>query len=358
VGVLWRYLTARFTVAFAAVLLILVLVLGVVELIGDFDDVVRSSDGLLGALENAGLRILAFYLALLIPAAAFVAAFASLGTAARSLEVLAMKAGGISPLRAVIPILFVAVAISGLALVLNETVSIRAGEAYRRHVRGAEGTQVSFRRGSFWYHSGPYVYNVGDADPAARLLRDVAVFELDERGRLVRSVEAARAEISPDGTWQLSDAVIRSFDPDHPEAPPSYQRVARTELALSEERALLEAGLDALSIRDLQEYRAARPAGDPEQTRADALLQQRMTNPLSAFVFVLLAIPLGLRVERTRSLALPALQGVAAIFVFFTVREYGQTLASRGLTAPIGTAWAILAAFALFGAWQLWRVPR
>jgi lipopolysaccharide export LptBFGC system permease protein LptF len=83
-----------------------------------------------------------------------------------------------------------------------------------------------------------------------------------------------------------------------------------------------------------------------------------MTNPLSAFVFVLLAIPLGLRVERTRSLALPALQGVAAIFVFFTVREYGQTLASRGLTAPIGTAWAILAAFALFGAWQLWRVPR
>ena len=356
-GVLWRYLTARFSVAFAAVLFIMILALAAVELIGDFDDVVRASEGLLGALANVALRILSFYLVLLIPAAAFVAAFASLGTAARSLEVLAIKAGGISPLRAVIPILLAGVVISGLGLVLNETVSVRADAAYRRRVRG-DVPEVTFRRGSFWYHKGPYVYNVGDADPKARKLHDVAVFELDERGRLVRSIEADHAEIGPDGTWQLSDAVIRRFDPDQPAQTATYERVARTELALSEDRALLDAGLDALSIHDLREYRDARRPGDPEKTHAVALLQQRMTNPLSAFVFVLFAIPLALRVEQTRSLALPALQGVGAIFAFFTVREYGQTLASRGLTAPIGTAWSILAVFALLGAWQLWRVPR
>jgi lipopolysaccharide export system permease protein len=356
VGVLWRYLTARFSVAFAAVLFIMILALAAVELIGDFDDVVRASEGLVGALVNVALRILSFYLVLLIPAAAFVAAFASLGTAARSLEILAMKAGGVSPLRAVIPILLAGVVISGLGLVLNETVSVRADAAYRRLVRG-DAPEVTFRRGSFWYHKGPYVYNVGDADPKARKLHDVAVFELDERGRLVRSIEADHAEIGPDGTWQLSDAVIRRFDPGQPGAA-SYERVAHTELALSEDRALLDAGLDALSIHDLREYSDARRPGDPEQIRALALLQQRMTNPLSAFVFVLFAIPLALRVEQTRSLALPALQGVGAIFAFFTVREYGQTLASRGLTAPIGTAWSILAVFALLGVWQLWRVPR
>ena len=356
-GVLWRYLAARFSMAFAAVLFIMVLALAVVELIGDFDDVVRASEGFLGALSNVALRILSFYLTLLIPAAAFVAAFASLGTAARSLEVLAIKAGGISPLRAVVPLLVAGVAISGLGLVLNETVSVRAGEAYRRLVRG-NAPDVTFRRGSFWYHKGPYVYNVGDADPKAHRLHEIAVFELDERGRLVRSIEAATAEISADGSWQLSDAVIRSFDPDQPAKPATYERVARTELALTEDSALLDAGLDALSIHDLREYRDAHRPGDPEKTRAVALLQQRLTNPLSAFVFVLFAIPLALRVEQTRSLALPALQGVGAIFAFFTVREYGQTLAARGITAPAGTAWAILAVFALLGAWQLWRVPR
>ena len=357
-GVLWRYLTARFLVFFGAVLLILVLALGVVELIGDFDDVVRAADGLTGALDNDGLRILSFYLPLLIPAAAFVAAFGSLGTAARALEILAIKAGGISPLRAVIPILVAAAVISGLALLANETVAVRAREVYQSRVRGPNSTQVAFRRGSFWYHNGPYVYNVGDADPAKHQLHDVSVYELNERGRLVRSIEAGRAEIGADGTWLLSDAVIRRFDPEHPSAPAAYERVARTEITLHEESALLEAGLDALSIRELREYRDGRRGGDLEAVRAEALLHQRMTNPLSAFVFVVLGIPLGLRVEQHRSLALPALEGIAAIFLFFVVREYGQTLATRGITAPVGTAWTILAAFALFGTWQMWRMPR
>jgi LPS export ABC transporter permease LptG len=358
VGVLWRYLTARFLFFFVAVLFILVLALGVVELIGDFDDIIRAADGLRGALVNVALRILAFYTPLLIPAAAFVAAFGSIGTAARALEILAMKAGGISPMRAVIPILFAAAAISGLALALNETVAVRAGEIYRSRVRGPESTQVAFRRGSFWYHNGPYVYNVGDADPVKHELHDVEVYELNDRGRLVRSIEAARVEIDADGTWRLSDAVIRRFDPDHPAAPAGYERVAHTELTLPEENALLDAGLDALSIRELREYRDGRRTGDPEAVHAEALIHQRMTSPLSAFVFVVLGIPLGLRVEAHRSLALPALEGIAAIFVFFVVREYGQTLATRGITATVGTAWTILAAFGLFGAWQLWRVPR
>ena len=357
-GVLWRYLTARFLVFFAAVFFILILALGVVELIGDFDDVIRSADGLSGALVNVGLRILSFYLPLLVPATAFVAAFASLGTAARALEILAIKAGGISPLRAVIPILVAGVVISCIGLLLNETVVVRAGEIYRSRVRGSDAAQVAFRRGSFWYHSGPYVYNVGDADPASRQLHDVEVYELNEQGRLVRSIEASRVEIGADGKWLLSNAVIRRFDPEHPAAPASYERVARTELTLREENALLDAGLEALSIRQLREYRDGRRGGDPEVTRAEALLHQRMTNPLSALVFVVLAIPLGLRVEEHRSLALPALHGVVAIFLFFIVREYGQTLASRGITEPVGTPWAILAVFALFGTWQLWRVPR
>jgi lipopolysaccharide export system permease protein len=358
VGILWRYLTARFLLFFAAVFFILVLALGAVELIGDFDDVMRAADGLSGALVNVALRILAFWIPLLIPAATFVAAFGSLGTAARALEILAIKAGGISPLRAVIPILLAAVVISGLGLILNETVSVRAGEVYRSRVRGPNATQVTFRRGSFWYHNGPYVYNVGDADPAKHELHDVEVYELNERGRLVRSIEAARVEIGADGTWLLSDAVIRRFDPDRPAAPAGYERVARSELTLPKENALLDAGLDALSIRELREYRDGRRGGDPEAVRAEALLHQRMTSPLSGFVLVVLAIPLGLRVEEHRSLALPALQIVAAYFLLFIVREYGKTFASRGITAPVGTSWAILAAFGLFGAWQLWRVPR
>ncbi|MCU0668694.1 MAG: LptF/LptG family permease, partial [Myxococcota bacterium] len=98
--------------------------------------------------------------------------------------------------------------------------------------------------------------------------------------------------------------------------------------------------------------------GDTESLRAEALLHERVSDPLTSFLFALLAIPLGLRAERTRSLALPALQGVALVFAFLMVREYGGTLATEGVTAAASTPWVILAAFTLYGAITLWRVPR
>jgi LPS export ABC transporter permease LptG len=354
-GVLPRYFLARFVAAFAAVLAVLVLAVGVVELLGDFDDVVGSSEGFAGALLFVALRIPSQWLPLLVPVAAFAAAFVALGSAARSLEFVAIKAGGVSPLRVLVPVVVAGAVVSGLGLAANETLGVRAHEAWRRHVGGED--QVEFRRGSFWYHKGRYVYNVRDADPQARQLRHVAIFELDGKGQLVRSIQAARARVE-DGRWQLDDAVIRRFVPGDPAAPVSFERLPHTELVLSEDLALFDAGVQGLSIADLREYREERPPDDPEAIRAEALLHDRITEPLSAFVFVLLAIPLGLRVERTRSLAVPALQGVGALFAFWTVREYGITLATQGLVAPAATPWLILAAAGAASAWLLARTPR
>ena len=354
-SVVSRYFLARFVTGFAAVLLVLVLAVAVVELLGDFEDVVASSEGFAGALSFVALRIPSQWLPLLVPVAAFVAAFFTLGSAARSLEFVALKAGGVSPLRVLVPLTLAGLVVSGLGLLANETLGIRAHEAWRRQARGED--QLEFRRGSFWYHRGRYVYNVRDADPQARQLRGVAIFELDRHGRLVRSIQAARAHVDGEGRWQLDDAVIRTFAPGAPQAPASFERLPHTELTLQDEPALLEAGVEGLSIAHLREYRAEH-AGDPVALRAEALLHDRITEPLSAFVFVLLAIPLGLQVERTRTLALPAMQGVAALFAFWTLREYGVALASQGIAPPAATPWLILGGFAVLGAWLLARTPR
>ena len=84
----------------------------------------------------------------------------------------------------------------------------------------------------------------------------------------------------------------------------------------------------------------------------------RLSSPLTVAVFVLLAVPLALRVEQTHSMARSALIGVAVLFVFYLVREYGTTLASRGATPPTLTAWLLLLLFAGYGALQLYRTPR
>jgi lipopolysaccharide export system permease protein len=356
-GVLTRYVLVRFVTTFVAALLGFVVLVGVIELLADFGDVIGSSSSILDAWIVLVLRIPHKHLPILIPASAFAAAYLSIGTAARANEILAMKAGGVSPLRVVVPVLVAAAVISGIALLVNETVAVRAHEISRR--RSGDGDEVTFRRGSFWYHKGHTIYNVRDADPAARALLDIAIFELDDRGRLLRTIQAARATMGGEaGRWHLTDAVMRTFDPDDVGAASSYQKLADAEIDLPDEKALLDVGVSALSIGDLREYRDQQEPGDTENVRAEALLHERMTEPFAALVFVVLAIPLALRVERTRSLAVPALQGVAAIFLFYMIREYGGTLATTGVTPAQGTPWFIVAAFLLFGAVQMWRMPR
>lgn len=357
VGVLSRYLLARFIATFGAVLTGLALLVGVLELLADFGDVMGGG-GFAEALTIAALRVPHKHLPLLIPIAAFAAAYLSVGSAARAYEILAMKAGGLSPLRMLAPILVAAVLISGFALLFNETLALRAYDASRRIADG-DGAEVTFRRGSFWYHKDDTVYNVRDADPAARELRDVAIFELDRRGRLRRSILARRATIGEDGRWRLSDAVLREFRPDDASAPPVYQRLAQTEIERpDDETALLSAGVSDLSIRQLREYRSGQTPGDTESVRAEALLHERMAQPLASLLFVVLALPLGLRVEQTGNMALPALQGLLVIFAFFMLSEYGGTLATQGVTSAAATPWTILAAFLAFGAWRVWRAPR
>jgi lipopolysaccharide export system permease protein len=356
VGVLARYLLVRFLVLFAAVLAILVVLVAVVELLADFGDFVREGLGFSDALALVALRIPHKHLPLLIPIASFSAAFLAVGGAARTNEVIAMKAGGVSPLRVLIPVLGCAVVISGFALLFNETIAVRAREAGRR-ISG-DDSELTFRRGSFWYHKGHTIYNVRDADPATRVLHDVAIFDLDERGRLVRSIRAVEATIEPGDRWRLSDAVLQSFDPEDPRGVPTYQRLATTEVELPEEKALLQAGVEDLSIQELAEVRVGRDPTDTASLRAASLLHERASAPFASFLFVVLAVPLGLRVERTRSMALPALQGVVAIFFFIMVRQYGGTLATQGVTSPAATPWFIFGVFLAYGTVQLWRVPR
>jgi lipopolysaccharide export system permease protein len=355
VGVLSRYLLARFVVTFLAVLAALVLLVAVIELLADFGDVIAS--GFVSGVWLIVLRIPERQLPLLIPIASFGAAYLSIGSAARSYEIVAMKAGGVSPLRVLVPVVAAAVVICGLALLVNETLAVRAHDAARRLVGGTD-SEVTFRRGTFWYHSGDTIYNVRDADPVARELKDVAIFELDDRGRLRRSIRATTITVGKDGRWVLANATLRSFDPAHPRAPVVFERRARAELDRPAESALLDVQVSGLSIEELREYRDGQEPGDTEAVRAEALLHRRMAEPLASLVFVVLAIPLALRVEGVGSLAVPALQGVVAIFAFYMLREYGGTLATQGVTPPAATPWVILAAFLAWGAVRIWRAPR
>jgi lipopolysaccharide export system permease protein len=352
VRILWRYVLSRFLGSLAATLTVLVLLIVVIELMLDLDRIVESESGLAAVF----LKIISSYLLqYLLPAAALVAAFFSIGTAARSREIIALKAGGVSPLVAVLPVLGMGALLAGGSVLLSDTISVTASQALRRHAD--DPGDLRLRKGTFWYHSGRFIYNFADGD--SRTMHEVVVFELDERNRLLRRLAAAEARVVEGRSWLLHAATVHHFDPERPGEPPRVERGVEVSLDLAREPnpALLRKEVAALSVGDLRRLVEERARHGRDTTRANALLHARLSEPLSVLLFSLLAIPLGFRVEQTRSLSRGALQAVLLLFVYYSARELASTLALEGVL-PAAAPWGVLALFGAGGIASFARSPR
>jgi lipopolysaccharide export system permease protein len=357
--ILSRYFLVRFSLFFAVTLVVLFLAVLAAEMLLNLDEVFEAEQGLLGVMTYLLLKVPASYFALVAPVAAFAATFVSLGLAARRSELVAVKAGGVSPLRVCWPILGVAVLLAGASLAVNETLVVQAAKSWERAYRGVDH-QIAYKRGAFWVHRGELIYHYRGADPETKTLYRVRIFEVDARGRLVRSVEAREARIGADGTWHLQEALTRRFEPDQPTAPIRTEAAAELTLPGSSEQdlALLEANAASLSLRNLDDYIEVRRRDGDSVERFQALFHSRLAEPLAVLLFALFAIPFALSVERQRTLAIPALGGVLVVAAFLGLRSVATTLALQGAAPAAATPWTLLALFGGLGLWRLLRVAR
>ena len=357
--ILWRYVSLRFVRSFLGSAAILALSVIIVDMLLNLDEIIEAKEGIWGVTQVLLMRTASFYLPYLIPFATFNGVFLSLGISARSREILAMKAGGISPLRAVVPIFLLSIAISAGALILNETVTVPTSSSLNQQL-GVRSGEIYLRSGTIWYHTGRFVYNLRNPNADEQTVHDIRVFERDAAGRLVRLIRAKQAHREGPGVWRFRDAIVRSFDPEVPDAPPSVERSPDITLELAEERSprLLRAELATLPVWTLARHVASVRMSGAEATGAEALLSARLSGPLLVILFALLAVPLSLRVEQTQSVALPAVQAALILFVFLMAHEYVPRFAGLGSLSAAFAPWFVLTLFFAYGGWRLARAPR
>lgn len=354
--ILSRYLVTHYLIYYAAIVAVALLVIAIIEMMVNFDHVIEYGEGAAGATSYLLLRLPSYYLPYLIPLGSLGASLLCLGLPARSLEILAAKAGGISPQHLAAPVLFTAALFSLVALGLNETVVLDSARRLDRATT-EDGGEVYHAKGAFWHRRGDTLYSVESAERDSRTLRGVRVYERDERGRLLRRVQAAVAHIEESRRWRLEDARIDHFDPQHPDAAARSERLETgwLELRGDADLALLEADARSLSLRGLGDYIHALERDGRPSARYRALWNARLAEPAGVLLFALLGAPLGLAVERTRSLAVSALQAVAWIGAYYGLQTVGSVIAPSGAIAG-ALPWLLLGTFGAFGVWRLLRV--
>lgn len=357
--ILSRYFVSGYLMFYAGIVIVSMLVIAIIEMMVNLDHVIDYGGGIAGAASYLFLKLPAYYLGYVIPAGSYGAAFLCLGLPARSLEILAAKASGVSPRRLVLPVLVAAAVVSGVALLLNETVVLDTANRFNLARSGGVGDLFQ-SSGTFWESRGGTLLSVREVDRDSRTLRGVRLYERDRSGRLLRSVHADAARIEADGRWRLEGALFREFPPDDPESAPRSEtrETAWLDLGLLGDLSLLGADPRSLSLWSLSEYVAALRREDRDSNRYRALWHARLSEPLSVLLFAVLGAPLGMAVERSRSLAVAALEAIGLLGLYYALRAATTLAGSEGESALVTAPWLLIAAFGGFGAWRLYRVGR
>ena len=353
--ILSRYFVLGYLTYYAVIVTVSILVIAIIEMMVNFDHVIEYGEGLVGVATYLFLRLPSYYLPYLLPVGSYGAVLLSLGLPARSLEILAAKTTGIAPGRIAAPILATAAAFSVLALVLNETVVLDTAKRFDQQQGGGELFQSS---GAFWYRRGSALFSVEAADRDTQTLHGVTIYERNRAGRLVRSVQAETAHIEADHRWRLDGALFREFPPDDPEAAPRTEARESSwfELGSASDLALLDADPRSLPLLHLHEYIRALERDDRDTARYRSMWHTRLADPLTVLVFAVLAAPLGMAVERTRSLAVAGLQGIALLAGYYALQTTASVIGSSGIAAAAAAPWLVLGLFTALGSWRLARI--
>jgi lipopolysaccharide export system permease protein len=267
-----------------------------------------------------------------------------------------MRTSGWSLGRVALPVLVGAAGVAAAALAANEWVVPASESRYRamlaevvRAPRRQVQEHVTFREPMDGLES---LFYARELYPAEGTMRRVVIVQLVD-ARPTRLIEAEEARYDPQRGWTLRRGVVHLFTADGAIATRFAAlrvRLARTPPQI----AAVRRDPAEMTIRELREQIARLRAAGENVARYAVNLQAKVALPLSAAIFAVLAVPLGLRPHRSgRSVGLGLT--VLILLVYYFALSMTITLGERGRLGPFWAAWTPNLVVAAAGALLLWR---
>jgi lipopolysaccharide export system permease protein len=306
-----------------------------------------------------------------LPVGVMLATLVALGGLARSSELAAMGAGGVSRARIALPLLGAALFISLALFGLSEAVVPLASD----RARYIQKVQIEKRDVDY---DQAYRQNMAKNLPGDRQLFCQA-FNADknlmlaptivrfDHGVLRQRIDAATAHWQQGGTWELEHGVERLFNEKGHESSvrffPSWPEdldVNIHDLMVDSDKR--EQDLLQLSIAQLSDIIDRQDATGADDRKERVCLQLRISYPFSCLILALLGVslpylfPTGKRAMTGAAMGLLASLACGMIYLVFI--QVGISLGKSGTLPILLSAWLGNLVFAALGGFTLWKVNR
>jgi lipopolysaccharide export system permease protein len=261
-------------------------------------------------------------------------------------EINALKAAGITFARIVAPLLAVGIVMSFVTYFLQESVVPYADDQLTEIENGVINHVSAFNRDltvSAPLPGGGRQVTIATAyEPNSRALLHVTLIQYDNHNEPRQIVFADRAEFSAD-KWTLQNSSVYRFNADGTTL--AEPNIAQQEVQIGEKPTDLVKRLsnddpENMSRHELAEVVRSGQLTQNELRKYVTTYQEKLARPFACFVFILIAIPFGLRAMRSSgSTSLGFGLSLAIVFVYYVV----MTVCSFAGEAYL--------AFAAFWAW-------
>ncbi len=333
------YLLRRFTGAFCATLLVVVLLHLMSDVFGRVDNLMGD-----GATLSNAVQFFLYRLPLLISRsigfAVLFAAFLSLGALARQNELTAMGACGVSLRRIAVPLVLASLAISAATFVWNESAvplaTRQAKFVYDVQVRQAQPRSV-FHDKQIWLRSGNAFIRADDFDTEAGRLRGLSIYRTTPRFTLAGLIE------SPAALWDGSrwvpegGAEWRFLDDGTVERHSLGGKLPLTERP--DEFRIFARSPTEFSYTELKErIRNLRRKG-VDTVRDTVNLHTKVAVPLAIPITILMAMAIAVRPGRKDGIAVNLAFSVAIGFTYWVLLGFCVSLGRAGAIQPWVAAW-------------------
>lgn len=283
------------------------------------------------------------------PLAVLFATLFAVGRLVKDSEFTALRMGGVSFFRILMPLLFVALIVAATTYVLNEEVAPWATHKSQNILRQVvlQETLPGVEERVFFAGPGDRHFYVGEIDTERGTLKQIMVYELKGSDSLPRIITASTGRFYDD-VWYINDGTIIDFDRD---GYPSFQIAfdsyeiyvgQRVDRFFGRQRTPQE-----MSRAELMEEIAlfSRSGLNVNSLLVDYHI--KLAIPISAFIFVIIGAPLSVNFGRGRGLSI--VLSIILIFGYYIILSFSRSLGRNDILPPLMAAWLPNLIFLLIG---------
>ena len=281
-------------------------------------------------------------IALSFPMSMLLATLIVFGRMGNDLEILALRAGGVSILRLVIPVVIFGILVSLMTVWFNESVvprSSHSAEDLFHSYRDKEAPTIKETINITEYkdHLPSRIINVAQVEHS--ILENVTVAEY-EKGKLVRVIQSDTGKWLPEGGWEFYHGVMHNFEPTDRkkvtviEFEKEFVNIKINPMDLSKR----EKSSDEMTRSELKQDIAFKLATGVDPIKDIMDYHMKFSIAFASLIYSILGASIGLRPHRSSS-AMGLGLSLLIIFIYIVLLSLGSGLGLSHALPPLVAAW-------------------